>query len=79
MTQLRAFLILVAISVMCSVIAVAISVNQIDNNNRKFCDVTSSIVAKPVPSPTDASANPSREQTYEWYERFLTLNRRLGC
>lgn len=79
MTQARAFITLVFISVMFSAIAVVISVNQSNNNARKFCDVVSSVISKPIPEPTDPKANPSREQNYEWYIKFVTLDHRLGC
>jgi len=44
-----------------------------------FCGIIDAYVATPVPRPSDPAANPSREQAYQWYVRFVTLHRKLGC
>lgn len=49
------------------------------DTQRKFCGVVDGVTAVPVPRPADAAANPSRETSYEWYERFVTLHKSLGC
>jgi len=46
---------------------------------RDFCGVVSAATATPVTRPADPAANPSREQSWEWYERFVSLGRSLGC
>jgi hypothetical protein len=52
---------------------------MIDTNNRKFCLVVSPAIAVPVPKPTDPAKDPSRERTYQWYQRYIHLNHNLGC
>ena len=49
------------------------------DTQRKFCGVVGGFTAVPVPRPSDPAANPSRVQSYEWYERFVSLGRSLGC
>jgi hypothetical protein len=46
---------------------------------QKFCGVVGGFTATPVSRPSDPSANPSRETNYVWYERFVSLDRGLGC
>lgn len=52
---------------------------MIDTNNRKFCLVISPAIAVPIPKPTDPVKDPSRERTYQWYQRYVHLNHGLGC
>jgi hypothetical protein len=47
--------------------------------DREFCAVVTAATQTPVARPADPAANPSREQSYEWYERFVQLGRSLGC
>jgi hypothetical protein len=79
MKERRGYIVLVGISILLSVISYIGGVRHADEDGRKFCDVTKAFIAKPVPQPADPHKNPSREQTYIWYERFLTLNHELGC
>lgn len=58
---------------------VAFTVHQVSANDQKFCQVITGFTAVPVPKPADPAANPSREQSYEWYLRFADLGRSLGC
>lgn len=46
---------------------------------RDFCGVVTAATSTPVQKPADPAANPSREQSWEWYERFVMLGRSLGC
>lgn len=53
---------------------------QQDRQTRaELCTLISPAVAVPVPKPSDAAGNPSRETTYEWYERYLAVSRSFGC
>ena len=53
---------------------------QQDRQTRaELCTLISPAVAVPVPKPSDPAANPSRETTYEWYERYLTVSTSFGC
>jgi hypothetical protein len=45
----------------------------------KFCQVTGAATATSVQKPADPAANPSREQSWQWYERFYALGKSLGC
>jgi len=53
--------------------------HEIGANNRQFCQVITGFTAVPVQKPADPSANPSRVNDYEWYLRFASLGRSLGC
>ena len=53
--------------------------HAVSDSNHKFCGVVSAITARPVPKPADPRANPSRATSYEWYLRFVRLDRDLGC
>lgn len=52
---------------------------QISRSQAQWCDTIHLLTSHPVPKPSDPKANPSREQTYLFYENFLELKRRLGC
>lgn len=73
------FIFLVMLSVVGSILAVFISVQQIANSNHKWCQIVTSITAMPVPKPADPTANPSRERSWEIYVQFVELKRSLGC
>lgn len=51
----------------------------LEETQRKFCGVVGGVVSVPVARPADPAANPSRETSYKWYEKFVTLDRSLGC
>lgn len=53
--------------------------NQIAHDNAQWCDTLNLITAKPVPRPSDPSANPSRQGQYLLYQDFLILKDRFGC
>lgn len=55
------------------------TVNYVHDTNRDFCGVVNAATATPVERPSDPAANPSREQAWEWYQRFMDLGRSLGC
>jgi hypothetical protein len=48
-------------------------------NDHKFCQVVNGITSIPVPKPADPLSNPSRENQYEWYLRFVALGKSLDC
>ena len=77
--QGRAIVVLFAIPVVLAVFAIFWVNHTVTANNHKFCQVVSGVTAVPVPKPADPAANPSRENQYEWYERFVSLGRSLGC
>jgi hypothetical protein len=61
------------------VVNLLFTTHYVNANNRKFCRVIEGFVATPVTRPTDPRAKPAQETSYMWYERFLVLNRGLGC
>lgn len=75
----RAYVVLVLLSVLLSVTSIAFTVVYVRYVEHEFCAVVTAATATPVQRPADPSANPSREQSWEWYERFVLLGRHLGC
>jgi hypothetical protein len=56
------------------------TVRQQDLETRHdFCGIVSAFISKPVPRPADPAANPSREQAYLLYLKFVRLSDNLGC
>lgn len=53
--------------------------HEVSANDHKFCQVVTGVTSVPVTRPPDPAANPSRENQWEWYERFVQLGRDLGC
>jgi hypothetical protein len=59
-----------------SILFTVVYVHYVDH---EFCQVVTAATQTPVARPADPAANPSREQSWEWYERFVMLGHRLGC
>jgi hypothetical protein len=59
--------------------SIAFTVVYVHYVDSGFCQVVTAATATPVSKPADPAANPSREQAYEWYLRFVGLGQRLGC
>lgn len=74
-----AFLLLTLISLVLDVAVVLIGVYEINVNNHKFCQVVSPAIANPIARPPDPQKNVVREQQWEWYQRYVHLDRDLGC
>lgn len=60
-------------------LSILFTVHYVTAADHRFCQVVRSVTATPVPRPADPAANPSRLNQYEWYERFVSLGRSLGC
>lgn len=73
------FIFLVVFSVLLAVMAVMISLYQINNSNHKWCQIVDTITSVPVPKPNNPTADPSRERAWEFYIEFVVLKRSLGC
>lgn len=73
------FIFLVALSMVFSFVAVMVSLQAVNNNNHKWCQIVDTITAIPVPKPTNPKVDPSRERAFEFYEEFVNLQRSLGC
>jgi hypothetical protein len=52
---------------------------SVANADRQWCSTLTLLTARPVPRPSDASANPSREDAYVFYRNLVTLRDRFGC
>lgn len=74
-----AFVVLAALALLLSAGNLLFTVHEVSANNHKFCQVVAGVTAVPLPKPANPAANPSRENQYEWYERFVSLGRSLGC
>lgn len=55
------------------------AVQQDQQTRQVLCTLIGPVVAVPVPKPPDPKANPSRETTYEWYERYLSVSKSFRC
>lgn len=75
----RAIVALFAIALVLSGLSMLFTVSYVGDSNRQFCEVITGFTSVPVQRPADPKANPSRETSYEWYERFARLGRGLGC
>ena len=60
-------------------LSILFTVHYVNAANHKFCQVVTAATATPVARPANPAANPSREQAWEWYERYAQLGRSLGC
>lgn len=79
MKERYSYVILVLISVLLSGGAVIFGIVHDAANQRKFCDVVSSIATKPIQKPADPKKDPSRERSYTIYMKFVHLDHSLGC
>jgi hypothetical protein len=75
----RAYIILVGISVVLSLLSIMYSVRLVNGSNHQWCDIVNTIVVTPIPKPVDPKTHPSRERAYEYYQKFLKLDHSLGC
>jgi hypothetical protein len=73
------FVVLVALVLALEVASLLFTTNYVASNDHKFCQVVTAATETPVQKPADPAANPSREQAWEWYERYAALGRSLGC
>jgi len=48
-------------------------------DDHKFCAVIGGMTSLPVSRPADPARTPAQERQFEWYERFVSLGRSLGC
>lgn len=79
LVQGRAVVVLFALAVVLAGYSLIANSRDIGSNNHKFCQVVTGFTAVPVAKPADPAANPSREQAWEWYQRFVSLGHDLGC
>lgn len=72
----------VILVLMCFVLAgfsIVVTTTQEARNEHKFCDVFGALIAVPAQKPADPKADPSRERSYILYEKFVRLDKSLGC
>lgn len=74
-----AYVALVVIILAVTAANILFTVNYVRHASHDFCGVVRAATATPVQRPADPAANPSRVQSWEWYERFVTLGQSLGC
>lgn len=72
------FVVLIVIVVLVVMAAVAYNSNQQTINNHKFCAVVHGVTDAPAQKPTNPAAKTAK-QNYDWYIRFVNLQRSLGC
>lgn len=73
-----ALFLVVFILVVCGLVLVRATSND-ETTRHDFCGIVTAFIARPVPRPNDPAANPSREQNYQWYLKFVRLDHQLGC
>lgn len=73
-------IVLVAILFVGAVLAdFFISQHEASQEVRQLCGIINLVADKPVPKPTDPSANPSRVDLYDFYLAFKQVQSRYGC
>jgi uncharacterized lipoprotein len=75
----RSAVILVLLVALLSGASLVWNARTVSTDDHKWCAAMTLLTAHPVPKPADPAANPSREQTYRFYETFVTLQHSLGC
>lgn len=48
-------------------------------SDSQWCETLDLLTAHPVPYPSDPAANPSRVQSYDFYESFLHVRVKFKC
>jgi hypothetical protein len=48
-------------------------------SDSQWCETLDLLTSHPVPYPADPAANPSRVQSYDYYESFLHVKGKFGC
>jgi hypothetical protein len=56
-----------------------LSVSALNRSQQNWCASLALLTANPVPRPADPKANPSREQSWEFYQSLVQLQHRFGC
>ena len=51
----------------------------VGQSQQELCHIVDLVTANPVPYPANPKANPSRLQSYMFYEAFVTLGREYRC
>jgi len=75
----RAAIVLVLLVAVLTGASLVQNARAVTSDDHKWCAAMMLLTEHPVPKPADPKANPSREQTYRFYETFVTLKRSLGC
>ena len=74
-----AFVVLAALTVLLTAIAILFTVHYVNQANHKFCQVVTAVASTPVQKPANPASAPVRQSQYEWQQRFAALGRSLGC
>jgi hypothetical protein len=57
----------------------ALSLRALYDSQHQLCAAFTLLTARPVLRPAHPSANPSREQAYEFYEDMIQVERNYRC
>ena len=79
MKERYSYVVLVTISILLSAAAVFIGAVHDNDNQRKFCDLVTSIASEPAPKPADPTKDPSRARSYILFQKVEKLDKSLGC
>jgi hypothetical protein len=60
-------------------VSILFSVRLVSESNHQWCDIVNTIIVVPVQKPADPKAHPSRQRAYEYYQKFVQLDKSLGC
>jgi hypothetical protein len=61
------------------IIAEALADRAVSNSQQQLCSVIRLVTIHPVPKPPDPKANPSRQQSWEFYEAFVRVGNEYHC
>lgn len=74
----RAYILLAALSLLTAVVAVLVSLSQIDANNHKFCELV--VISNEHPLPQDVPlADPVKKRARAMFDEYNKFGRALGC
>lgn len=76
---LRSLATLVIIVFLATSANLLFTARYVASDDHKWCAAMTLLTAHPVPRPAHPAANPSREQTWQFYETFVHLRHSLGC
>lgn len=79
MKERRAYIVLVAVSLVIGCLSILASLKFVSDSDHKFCQIVNAVNKIPVQKPANPAKDPSREQAWEFHLLYISLGRSLGC